>query len=141
LERRLTVSRHSPYLRIPGIPSAPTTSGPDINTREKELEERLNALEARLQEYEQIAPQADQLALLLDQGEQTANLLNITEVETRHRLIDRDLARAGWKVGYKGANTSEVGQEHVLNNDDRADYVLWDDNRRLFALVIPRYVR
>jgi type I restriction enzyme R subunit len=103
--------------------------------REKELEERVKALEALQQKYEQVAQQAEQLAALRDEGQKTADLLHLTEQETRQRLIDRDLARSGWKVGYQGTNTTEVTQEHVLKTGDRADYVLWDDNGKPLAVV------
>ena len=86
-------------------------------------------------EYEEIAQQAEQLAALQAEGQKTADLLHLTEHETRQRLIDRDLARAGWKVGYNGTNTAEVTQEQVLVNSGRADYVLWDDNGKPLAVI------
>jgi type I restriction enzyme R subunit len=103
--------------------------------QEKELEEKVKALEELQQKYEQVAQQAEQLAAIQNEGQQTADLLHLSEEDTRQRLIDRDLARAGWKVGHNGASTSEVTQEPVLKNGDRADYVLWDDNGKPLAVV------
>ncbi len=106
-----------------------------LAAQEKELEEKVKALEELQHKHEQVAQQAEQLAAIQSAGQQTADLLHISEEETRQRLIDRDLARSGWKVGHKGANTSEVTQEHTLKNGDRADYVLWDDNGKPLAVV------
>src|SRR5690606_29951561 len=39
------------------------------------------------------------------------NVLGLSEAETRARLIDADLAAAGWDVGVDGQSTDEVGQE------------------------------
>jgi len=124
-----------PAFSLPATPATPVAAVPDLSAREKELEERVKALEALQQKYEQVAPQVEQLAAIQDEGQKAADLLHLTEQETRQRLIDRDLARAGWKVGYQGANTTEVTQEHVLKNGDRADYVLWDDNGKPLAVV------
>jgi type I restriction enzyme R subunit len=123
------------------VPHASATAGEsvaaglDLSNREKELKERVHALEELHRKYEEIAQQAEQLAALQAEGQKTADLLHLTEQETRQRLIDRDLARAGWNVGYKGTNTAEVTQEQVLVNSGRADYVLWDDNGKPLAVV------
>jgi type I restriction enzyme R subunit len=106
-----------------------------VAAQEKELEDQVKALEELQQKYEQVAQKAEQLAAIKNEGQQAADLLHLSEEDTRHRLIDRDLARSGWKVGHKGANTSEVTQEHILNNGDRADYILWGDNGRPLAVV------
>jgi type I restriction enzyme, R subunit len=106
-----------------------------LAAQEKELEEKVKALEELQQKYEQVTQQAEHLADLKNEGQQTADLLHLNENDTRQRLIDRDLARAGWKVGHKGTNTSEVTQEHTLKNGDRVDYVLWDDNGKPLAIV------
>ena len=106
-----------------------------FEAQETELATNIKALEELQKKYEQVALEAEQLAVIQNEGQQTADLLHLSELDTRQRLIDRDLARAGWKVGYRGANTSEVTQEYVLNNGDRADYVLWDDNGKPLAVV------
>jgi type I restriction enzyme R subunit len=124
----------------PEQPQAATT-GPspqekaELAAREKELEDKVKAVADLQQKYDQVAHQAEQLAEIKEEGQQTADLLHLSELETRQTLIDRDLARAGWKVGHKGANTHDVTQEHTLKNGDRADYVLWDDNGKPLAVV------
>jgi type I restriction enzyme R subunit len=119
-----------PTFRVPG-----ETKKQDFASRETELLARLQALETQLQQYTQVPAQPAQLALLLAQGQKSADLLQITELETRQRLIDRDLARAGWKVGSLGASTQEVTQEQTLPSGERADYVLWDDNGKPLGVV------
>ena len=103
--------------------------------QETELDQKVKALEELQRQYAQVSRQPEQLAAIQNEGQQAADLLHLSETETRQRLIDRDLTRAGWKVGHHGANTSEVAQEYILPNGDRADYVLWDDNGKPLAVI------
>jgi len=71
---------------------------------------------------------------LLKSAQQAANTLEFSEEETRYKLIDMQLVAAGWKVGGRGQDTSEVGQEvEVLHQPTTSgkgyiDYVLYDPN-------------
>ncbi|MCB1099625.1 MAG: DUF4145 domain-containing protein, partial [Verrucomicrobiae bacterium] len=79
--------------------------------------------------------------LLLKQAQQAANALDFSEEETRLKLIDEQLIAAGWKVGTRGQDTDEVGQEvKVLHQptpsgEGDADYVLWAENGKPLAVI------
>lgn len=130
---KLSVNSFPPFQRPAEQAQHPTAT--QLASLETELAEKVKALEELQSKHEQVAKQAEELAAIQAQSQSTADLLHINEAETRQFLIDRDLARAGWKVGYKGAATSEVTQETNLNNGQRADYVLWDDNGKPLAVV------
>lgn len=78
---------------------------------------------------------------LLKRAQQAANALDFSEEETRLKLIDEQLIAAGWKVGARGQNTEEVGQEvKVLlqpteSGEGRADYVLNAENGKPLAVI------
>jgi type I restriction enzyme, R subunit len=80
---------------------------------------------------------ATEKAALLNQAQQAASALDFSEQETRFKLIDELLIKAGWNVGPRGKNTEEVGQEvevlhqPVPSSKGRADYVLWDPDNGL----------
>lgn len=122
-----------PGFKIPG--KQPAASGAKLAELEKELAEMIQALEELQRKHEQIAREAEQLAAVKAESQHTADLLHINEDETRRYLIDRDLSRAGWKVGNKRAATSDVTQEQPLKTGQRADYVLWDDNGKPLAVL------
>ncbi|XXT15242.1 DEAD/DEAH box helicase family protein [Sorangium sp. So ce429] len=75
------------------------------------------------------------------EGQKFANLLGFSEAETRKKLIDDDLRRAGWDVGPSGASTEQVGQEVEVDGQPTktgkgaVDYVLWGDDGRPLGLV------
>ena len=85
---------------------------------------------------------AAEKAVLLNQAQQAASALDFSEEETRFKLIDELLAKAGWKVGARGQNTDDVTQEHpvlhqpVPSGKGRADYVVWDPDNGLPLGVI-----
>ena len=103
--------------------------------REEELAAKIAELEKQQANYEALSRQPAELDSIRAETEPSANLLHLSESETRQRLIDRDLAAAGWKVGHQGASTAEVTQEHPLATGERADYVLWDVNGKPLAVV------
>jgi len=114
-------------------PTAPEAVAP--NTAPNPVEEQKLANEVAAQQtlqnqYQSLPQTPAQLAALFPTDEATANQLHLTEAETRRRLIDRDLARAGWHVG-----TAAVSVEYTLPNNNRADYVLWDDNGKPLAVI------
>ena len=92
--------------------------------------------EARSQAEAASTTEAEKTALL-NKAQQAASALDFSEEETRFKLIDELLAKAGWKVGARGQNTDEVTQEHpvlhqpVPSGQGRADYVVWDPDNGL----------
>lgn len=70
-----------------------------------------------------------------------ADVLRFNEASTRKWLIDSQLVSAGWKVGARGSQTEEVGQEVEIDHQPTetrkgyADYVLWDDNGKPLAVI------
>lgn len=126
----------------------PIAPPPDIEAEraadakvKKDLEAQLSALvaerDALKQAYEAREVKAEAQAL----GQQAADVLKFDEATTRRRLIDVALTDAGWTVGARGANTSEVGQEVELSGQPTtsgigyADYVLWDDDGKPLAVI------
>ncbi|PNU18527.1 restriction endonuclease subunit R [Geothermobacter hydrogeniphilus] len=111
----------------------------------KAQEERMQQLLAELEEQRaavQVAEKrAEELAELLVSGQQVADALELDEEATRQRLIDVQLAEAGWKVGPKGASTAEVIQEEEVpyqptdSGIGYADYVLREDNGKALAVI------
>jgi type I restriction enzyme R subunit len=83
----------------------------------------------------------EETRLILKQAQQVATSLEFKEETTRFKLIDEQLATAGWKVGDRGKSTDEVGQEiEVLHQSTKtgkgfADYVLWDDDGKPLAVI------
>jgi type I restriction enzyme R subunit len=114
---------------------------PETEATTQALEQQLAALvaerDALKQAYEALEVTAETQIL----GQQAADVLKFDEATTRRRLIDVALADAGWKVGAKGANTAEVGQEVELPHQPTtsgigyADYVLWDDDGKPLAVI------
>lgn len=89
-------------------------------------------LEAAHAQAEAAQTTAAEKAALLNRAQQAASALDFSEEETRFKLIDELLIKAGWNVGVRGKNTEEVTQEHpvlhqpVPSGKGRADYVVWD---------------
>ncbi|MGE5475158.1 MAG: DEAD/DEAH box helicase family protein [Bacteroidales bacterium] len=126
-----------PFKAIP----KPAATKPETDAAREALEAQLAALvaerDALKQAYEAQAAQPDTQA----KGQQAADALKFDEATTRRRMIDVALADAGWKVGIKGKNTDEVGQEVELSGQPTttglgyADYVLWDDDHKPLAVI------
>ena len=83
-----------------------------------------------------------ELQLALKHAQQAASALDFGEEETRLKLIDEQLLAAGWKVGPRGQNTAEVGQEIEIGHQPtssgrgRIDYVLYDPtSNRPLAII------
>jgi type I restriction enzyme, R subunit len=82
-----------------------------------------------------------ELEALKAEGQTAANILQLSEEATRHRLIDEDLLEAGWDVGPHGASTTEVAQEVQLSTmptesrEGYADYVLYGDDGKPLAVI------
>lgn len=129
---KVPIASLRPFQLPPKEPHVPSSKLAEL---EAELAAKVQALEELQRKHEQVAQPSEQLTAVKAEAQQTADLLHINESDTREYLINRDLARAGWKVGGKGANTEEVTQEHVLTTGERADYVLWDDNGKPLAVA------
>lgn len=105
------------------------------------LEQQLAALvaerDALKQAYEALEVKAETQPL----GQRVADVLKFDEATTRRRMIDVALADAGWNIGAKGVNTTEVEQEVELSDQPTpsgigyADYVLWDDDGKPLAVI------
>lgn len=145
-----------PPFREPPASGADGATRAQLKREKKEALERLAAREAQLQyEVQNARRQADaareetvaatgtaaELQTRLEQGQQVADALHLSEEDTRRRLIDSQLATAGWKVGDRGTNTEEVTQEERVlhqptrSGEGKADYVLWDDDGLPLAVI------
>jgi type I restriction enzyme R subunit len=115
---KIPIASFPPFQMPPKHPLVPAAKLAEL---ENELAEKVKALEELQRTHEQVAQQAEQLVAVRAESQQTADLLHINENDTRQYLISRDLTRAGWKVGHKGAARAEVTQEQVLKTGDRAE--------------------
>lgn len=91
--------------------------------------------------YEEMVSKLEDLEAEKQIGEEAADTLNISEAETRRRLIDVGLASVGWNISADGSSNDEVGQEiqiqHTVESLGKGfvDYVLWDDNGLPLAVI------
>lgn len=112
-----------------------------LAANEMEMQLLLSELEANRSKTIVAEKRIEELETLLSSGKAAADVLGFDEASTRKRLIDTELAVAGWDVGKAGANTSEVHQEEPIEHQPTktgigyADYVLWDDNGLPLAVI------
>lgn len=105
--------------------------------KEARIDELLQELEAKRAGIDQSADQET----LVQRGYQTADALNFDETTTRKRLIDYELAHAGWDVCNTGKSTDAVEQEVEIADQPTAsgigyaDYVLWGDDGKPLAVI------
>ncbi len=129
---------------------------------EQELEEakkRAELLEAELKNKERALIEASNISTTTKKDfvnkqsvneETTARLSDLTEVQTRHFIIDNMLVDAGWNIkkienfdiDIKEFNTSEVKREvcvegliNTPSGKGYIDYALYDDNGRIIAII------
>lgn len=113
----------------------------ELASKEVEMQELLNHLEAAWTQATASQKKVEELEAILNKGTTAANALGFDEATTRKRLIDNELAIAGWDIGSNGNNTSEVTQEEEVRHQPTAsgtgyaDYVLWDDNGLPLAVI------
>lgn len=75
------------------------------------------------------------------QGNETANLLEFNEVETRARIVNSLLVSAGWTLHDDNPQNIDVGTEVRIIEQAKdvgnlcADYVLWDDDGSPLAVI------
>ena len=113
--------------------------------QEAQLEKALVDVETERRKREAaekaVAHTQEELEALRSEGQKTANILQLSEERTRHRLIDQALQAAGWDVGPNGKSTDEVRQEvqfSTMPTESRegyADYVLYGDDGKPLAVV------
>ena len=112
-----------------------------LAAKEMEMQSLLAQLEAACSKTLVTEKKVTELEVLLSIGKTAADLLEFDEVATRKRLIDTELAVAGWNIGSNGANTDEVTQEEKVahqptkTGEGFADYVLWDDSGQPLAVI------
>lgn len=120
----------------------PTENTAEKNkANEEELTKLVEELATAKAKYEVVEQELSKLKTQQDNAQAAANTLNLTEEETRKRLIDVALIDVGWDVSKNGSNTAEVGQEveinHVVDSREKGyvDYALWDDNGKPLAVI------
>jgi len=112
-----------------------------LAANEMEMQSLLSELEATRAKTRVAERQIEELNSLLSAGMTAADELGFDEAVTRKRLIDTELAAAGWDVSDDGASTPEVHQEEPVEYQPTksgtgfADYVLWDDNGMPLAVI------
>ena len=123
-----------------------------IKREKKAALQKLAAAEAQLQQlidelYQERAraevaqKETEEFKRIIERSRLVAKELHFNEETTRQRLIDTQLADAGWDIGSSGVDTDEVTQEHEVDHQPTdsgkgyADYVLWDDNGKPLAVI------
>ena len=141
-----------PTYKAPEKPQAAFESAEALKREKQLIQEKLAANEMEMQsllsEFESTRSQTrvaekriEELEALLNTGKAAADVLGFDEASTRKRLIDTELAAAGWNIGDGGENTPEVHQEERVEHQPTqtgigfADYVLWDDNGMPLAVI------
>ena len=109
-----------------------------IAAQEAQLEGLFAELEERRAETEKAGSETGSAART---AQAAADELGLDESQTRIRLIDAQLASAGWEVGDGSSSTDEVGKEVDVDRQPTrtgtgyADYVLWDEDGSPLAVV------
>ncbi len=137
-------------------PPPPAQAGAAIEKERKDVQARLAAQEAQLQQVladleaeRRRREAAEQSATLTGaaleelraEGQKAAKVLQFNELVTRRRLIDEELIQAGWDVGPDGKSTEQVGQEVKVftmptpSGEGFADYVLYGDDGKPLAVI------
>lgn len=134
-----------PAFRPPPRSVSESETAEGLKEQKRRIQEKLAAQEIEMQsllgELEKAGSKSffaekkiEELEALLNAGKVAADVLGFDETATRKRLIDTELAVAGWDVGPGGKNTSQVSQEEEIpcqptpTGTGYADYVLWEDN-------------
>ena len=105
-----------------------------LTTKEAELEQAIVALTEERAKTQTAVLEAKTLEAA---GNNAASELQFNESQTRKRLIDVQLADAGWKLDDPDEVTDEweVKYQPTKTGLGRADYVLWDDNGQPLAVI------
>jgi type I restriction enzyme R subunit len=105
-----------------------------LAAKEDELQQILELLE---KERKKTAQAEIELQALKESASHATSELHFNEAETRKRLIDFQLIKAGWKVDDPDevAIEWEVKYQPTKTGIGFADYVLWDDNDMPLAVI------
>lgn len=112
-----------------------------IASQEAQLQELLQQVETLRAQAKVVAKTEAELLALKSAGQAAADALKFNESTTRKRLIDKQLAEAGWDFDTNGGNTSQVSLEEEVPHQPTqsgigyADYVLWDDSGKPLAVI------
>jgi len=112
-----------------------------LASQEARMMELLQELEVERERAKRVERKAAELETTLQKGMAVATELHFDEATTRDRLIDAMLVDAGWAVGRKGENTTEVTREEPVPSQPTssgagyADYVLWDESGKPIAVI------
>lgn len=119
--------------------------------QEAEMAKLLDELEKTRSQAVKAEKSKEEIQSLLENSQQVANAMDLSEEATRLRYIDEMLSDAGWvvcnsedKSKHEGASIAEreVEVPHQPTNSGMgsADYVLWDDNGKPLAVVEAKKV-
>ena len=105
-----------------------------LAAKEGELQRVLELLEEERKKTKKAEVEADALK---ESAGQASSELHFNEEETRKRLIDLQLAEAGWNVDDPDAVSLEleVGNQPTKTGKGYADYVLWDNDDMPLAVI------
>lgn len=112
-----------------------------LAAQEAQMEALLQELEVARNAASVAEKKAGELQSLAAEANAASNALHFDEATTRTKLIDSQLASAGWNVASNGAAAEEVGKEVEVAHQPTetgigyADYVLWDDNGNPLAVI------
>lgn len=100
-----------------------------LKKQRDEADERQRELEAELESLR------DRLAAIRADNERVPDTHNYSEAETRRRIIDLELRRAGWTLSEARDREYEVTGMPNAKGVGYADYVLWGDDGKPLAVV------
>lgn len=101
--------------------------------QDAQIKELLENVEKAREAEQQAVATAEELQQALANNKRVATSLSFNEETTRNRLIDFELASAGWDIAHGLKSTAEVGKEisvmgqPTTSGEGFADYVLWGD--------------
>ena len=109
--------------------------------QEELLKKALEDLEEARARAEAAESTAAEKQAILKQAQTAANVLDMSEAETRKELIDAQLIAAGWDVSPNGQSNDQVGQEVPVLHQPTAsgkgliDYVLYGEDGKPLAVI------
>ena len=103
--------------------------------RERESREKLALQQERDALDSELQALKEELARVRARMEQTPDLHDYSEAETRHYLIDQDLRRAGWLLNRQEDREYLLEGMPTSSGTGYADYVLWGDDGKPLGVV------
>ena len=104
-----------------------------IAIQDAQIKELLDNVEQARAAQKQAVATAEELQQALVENKRVATSLSFNEETTRNRLIDFELASAGWDIAHGMKSTADVGKEISVmgqptsSGEGFADYVLWGE--------------